>query len=127
MEAMEVPIGNIGERGCRRRRTGGWVWTAIAILGITWIDAIHAPRKLLLLIAIPILFAALGFLQAREQTCVFHAATGTRENDDGVVKLDVRARDDVARRARRVWSMSIVAALVITAAVYFITSLLQPT
>ena len=126
MEATEVPIGNIGERGCRRRRTGGWVWTSIAILAVTWIDATHAPRKLLFLLVVPVLFAALGFLQAREQTCVFHAARGTRENDDGVVKLDQRASADVARRARRVWLTSIVAAVAVTAAVYLVTSLLQP-
>ena len=127
MEATEVPIGNIGERGCRRRRTGARVWVAITLIALAWMEATHASRKLLLLLVIPIMFAALGIFQAREQTCVFHAATGTRENDDGVVKLDVRAKDDVARRARRVWLMSIVAALVLTAAVYFVTSLLQPT
>ena len=122
MEATEVPVGNIGERGCRRRRTGAWVWSAIAILGLTWIDAMHAPRQLLWLLVIPTLFAALGFLQAREQTCVFHAINGTRENDDGVVKLDARAKADVATRARRVWTVSIVVAVLVTAAVYFITS-----
>jgi len=125
MEATEVPIGNIGERGCRRRRTGARVWIAIALIALAWIEATHASRTLVLLLVIPIAFAALGVFQAREQTCVFHAVTGTRENDDGVVKLDVRAKDDVARRARRVWLSSIAAAVVVRLAVYFLTSLMS--
>jgi hypothetical protein len=120
MEATEVPVGNIGARGCQRRRLGGWVWAAIAIVGLVWMVATHASRTFALLLAIPVLFAALGFLQAREQTCVFHAITGTRENDDGVVKLDVRAREDVSRRARRVWLAAVASAAIVTAVVYFL-------
>jgi hypothetical protein len=123
MEAGEVPVGNIGARGCQRRRTGGWVWIVVGVIALGAMLAAHVPRALLSLLVIPITFAALGFIQAREQTCVFHAITGTRENDDGVVKLDPRAKSDVARRARRVWLMSIGIAVVTTAAVYLAASL----
>jgi hypothetical protein len=123
MEATELPVGNIGPRGCRRRRTGGWIWAAVAVVALAWMLFAHVSHGMLILLALPIALAALGFLQAREQTCVFHAAVGTRENDDGVVKLDPRARADVKRRAWRVGVSSVVVALVLTAAIYFLTAL----
>jgi hypothetical protein len=119
MEATEVPVGNIGARGCQRRRLGGWVWTVIAIITLVSFGEAHVSRGWVLVLAIPIALAALGFLQAREQTCVFHAAVGTRENDDGVVKLDPRAAPDVKRRAWRVAALSIAIAVLVTAIVYF--------
>jgi hypothetical protein len=120
MEASDVPVGNIGARGCARRRAGGWFWVVVALIALVWMIAAHASRGMLLVLALPIALAALGFLQAREQTCVFHAAIGTRENDDGVVKLDPRARDDVKRRALRVAGLSVALAVVLAAAIYFL-------
>ena len=120
MEATEVPVGNIGARGCQRRRMGGWIWSVIAVVLLAWMLAAHASRPLLLILVIPFTLAALGFLQAREQTCVFHAAIGTRENDDGVVKLDPRAASDVKRRSLRVGVSSVVIAVVLTAAIYLV-------
>ncbi|HEY4305825.1 MAG TPA: hypothetical protein VGM82_15235 [Gemmatimonadaceae bacterium] len=120
MEAAEVPIGNIGARGCRRRRWGAWFWSVMTVVIAFMILMSHVSRAMLFVLALPIALAALGFLQAREQTCVFHAALGTRENDDGVVKLDPRARDDVKRRAWRVGVSSVAIAVVLTAAIYFL-------
>jgi len=120
MEATEVPIGNIGARGCQRRRTGGWVWSVIAAIAAGWMLSAHVSRALLLLLSVPIFFAALGFLQAREETCVFHAINGTRENDDGVVKLDERAQPEVARRARRVWALSTAVTAGVLAIVFYV-------
>jgi hypothetical protein len=118
MEGTEVPVGNLGARGCRRRRAGGWIWSVVAVAALASMLAGQVRRAGLLILIIPIAFAALGFLQAREQTCVYHAALGTRENDDGVVKLDPRAKADVTRRARRVWIQSIVIAVVLALAIY---------
>jgi hypothetical protein len=118
MEATEAPVGNIGARGCRRRRAGGWVWSVITVIALAGMLAAHVSRSFLLILALPLALAALGFLQAREQTCVFHAALGTRENDDGVVKLDPRAAPEVKRRAWRVAVMSLAIAVLATAALY---------
>lgn len=122
MEATEFPVGNIGARGCRRRRAGGWTWLVVAIVALAWMFPAHVSRSFLLILALPLAFASLGFLQAREQTCVFHAALGTRENDDGVVKLDPRAAPEVKRRAWRVGAMSVVIAIVVTAAIYVLAA-----
>lgn len=120
MEATGVPVGNIGARGCRRRRTGGWFWSIIAVVALASMLVAHVARPLLLVLALPFAFAALGFLQAREQTCVVHAVIGTRENDDGVVQLDPRAAADVKRRAWRVSVSSVVIAVVLAAVIYLV-------
>lgn len=116
---MEAAVGNIGERGCRRRRMGGWVWGVVAVVALGVMIAMHVSRLLLLTLALPIGLSALGFFQAQEQTCVVHAVLGTRENDDGVVKLDPAQRAEVGRRARRVAAQSILAGLGGAAAIYY--------
>jgi hypothetical protein len=120
---MEATVGNIGARGCQRRRTGGYVWAAITLIALAAMVATHVSRTLMLLLVFPIAFAAFGFLQAREQTCVVHALLGTRENDDGVVKLDPRDQPEVRRRAWRVTIQSIVAAVVLTAVIYLVAGM----
>ena len=120
---MEATVGNIGARGCRRRRTGGYVWAGITLIALAVMAVMDVSRTLLLLLAFPIAFAAFGFLQAREQTCVVHALLGTRESDDGVVKLDPRDQVEVRRRAWRVTIESIVAAVALTAAIYLLAGL----
>jgi hypothetical protein len=97
------------------------VWLIVAIAAAAWMLAAHASRALLLLLAVPVALAALGFLQAREQTCVFHAVAGTRENDDGVVKLDPRARGDVIQRARRVALLSLAIAVGVAVVIYAVS------
>ena len=124
MEAAEARVGNIGERGCRRRRTGGYVWSIIAIVALAWMLRSHSSRVTLLALSIPIALAAFGFLQAREQTCVVHAMLGTRENDDGVVRLDPGDAPEVRRRSRRVIWQSLAWAAGITAVVFFFVGLI---
>ena len=115
MTSTEVPVGNIGARGCRRRRAGGWFWTIVVVIALVVMLVKHTPPAWAIVLSLPIALAALGFLQAREQTCVFHAALGTRENDDGVVKLDPRVRAEVSRRAWRVGVSSLLIAVVVSA------------
>ena len=115
---MEASGGNIGARGCRRRRAGGVAWAIAAVVAAGVLLAIHASRTTFLLLALPIAFAAFGFLQAREQTCVVHAMLGTRETDSGVTRLDAADRPEVRRRAWRVAVRSVAVAVLVTAAVY---------
>lgn len=61
-------VANIGERGANRRRRGGIVWIAVAIVALIAMVWTGAPRGFTLLLAIPIGLAAAGFLQAREKT-----------------------------------------------------------
>jgi hypothetical protein len=118
-----TPVGNIGRRGCQRRRTGGYVWLVIVVIALGWMLYAHVSRGALLFLAIPMVFAAAGLLQAREQTCVVHAMLGTRENDDGVLRLDPRDAPDVRRRAWRVGVQALATALVATIAIYLLAGL----
>jgi hypothetical protein len=115
---MARPVGNIGERGCRRRRGSGYVWLAVAAVGVILNVTTNGSRTALLALSIPIWLAALGFLQAKEQTCVVHALAGTRETDNGVTRLDPRDLPEVRRRAWRVGVLSVVIAVVVTAVIY---------
>jgi hypothetical protein len=65
---MPQHVDNIGERGARRRRRGGWIWAAVAVLVAIVLMTTHAPRSSRLVLAVPVALAALGFLQAREKT-----------------------------------------------------------
>ena len=118
MEALDGRAGNIGQRGCRRRRVGGYVWGIVAVAALAWLLTSESPRTMLLLLVVPIALAAIGFLQAREQTCVVHAMLGTRETDQGVVRLEAQDAPEVRRRSRRVMWESLAWAIGITVAVY---------
>jgi hypothetical protein len=99
------------------------VWSAVAAAALVWMLVSHAPRLTVLVLAIPVALAAVGFLQAREQTCVVHAMLGTRETDKGVVRLDPRDAPEVRVRSRRVLWLSTAWAVGITAVVYFLVGL----
>lgn len=120
MEAAEARVGNIGERGCRRRRIGGWVWAVVAAVMLGWLIMSHSPRAMLLTLAVPIALAAVGFLQAREQTCVVHAMLGTRETDHGVARIDPGDASQVRTRARRVMWEAIAWAVGIVVVIYVV-------
>jgi hypothetical protein len=100
------------------------VWSAVAAAALVWMLVSHAPRLTMSALAIPVALAAVGFLQAREQTCVVHAMLGTRETDQGVVRLDPSDAPEVGVRSRRVLWHSIGWAVGITAAVYVLVGLL---
>lgn len=117
-EVADMRMGNIGERGCRRRRLGGYLWSIVALVALGWMLASRSPRALLFVLVVPIALAAVGFLQAREQTCVVHAMLGTRETDQGVVRLEAQDAPEVRRRSRRVMWESMAWAIGITAAIY---------
>jgi hypothetical protein len=61
-------IPNIGARGAHRRLIGGYVWAVIAAAAFVFLVAQHAPRWTRMLLALPIVLGATGFLQAREKT-----------------------------------------------------------
>lgn len=115
---MTTPVGNIGERGCRRRRSSGYVWLAVAAVGVIVNMWTNGSRTALLALSIPIWLSALGFLQAKERTCVVHALAGTNETDGGVTRLDPRDLPAVRRRAWLVGVLSVVIAAVVTAIIY---------
>jgi hypothetical protein len=65
---MAEHVDNIGERGARRRRLIGWMWTVVTVVAVIALVAARAPRAARLFLALPVGLAAIGFLQAREKT-----------------------------------------------------------
>jgi len=74
---------NLSERGVRRRRTMGIIWLAISIVAAGSMILLNSARSWRLVLFVPFAFAAVGFLQARERTCVALGMAGKRENPDG--------------------------------------------
>lgn len=65
---------NIGARGIRRRGRMGVVWLVLGIIVAITLVATRAPHGWRLLVILPFTAAAIGFLQAREKTCIVLAA-----------------------------------------------------
>ncbi len=65
---MADRIANIGERGARRRLTGGVVWAIVSLIALAALLATHAPRWSRAWLVIPFALAAAGYFQARDKT-----------------------------------------------------------
>lgn len=65
-DAGRVP--NITERGRARRRTGGVVWSVVALAAAAWVLFAHRDGWWCAAVGVPVAMSALGFLQARERT-----------------------------------------------------------
>jgi hypothetical protein len=112
---------NIGPRGIRlRRRIGLAGFAAGAALGL-WLVLSHAPFAWRVFALGPFLIGALGWLQARERTCVSNAARGLRDPDadplpGGVERADVDAA--IGRRALSIRLRAFAIALALTALLF---------
>jgi len=83
MTDATVCIANIGPRERRRRVVFGAVMTAVTLAVVFWLFMAGVSRPLRVLVFLPAFMAALGYFQARAQTCVALAARGTMNMDDG--------------------------------------------
>jgi hypothetical protein len=112
---------NIGPRERRKRRVMG-VAALAAAAGLAFVlVAWGAPRWSRGAVFFPVWIAALGLLQAREQTCVALAARGLCNMDAGETPLeDPRAEVELRERARRITRRAaLIAALVTLVALAF--------
>jgi hypothetical protein len=97
---------NIGPRERRLRNIAGIIGTVITMLVVSALIETHAPRPYRLLLGIPVYLAAVGFLQARAQTCIGFARKGirvlgdSRSNAEQVV--DDGMKKAIASQARKV-------------------------
>ncbi len=68
-----------------------------------------------LVLVLPMIAAALGYFQAREQTCVRLAATGTQNLDVGhnVENRDPEFVTRTIEQAQKVWAKSVTATLLV--------------
>ena len=113
---MTDPVANIGPRGCRRRGMMGWIWLALGFAYVAVLSARGAPTAWYAGAAIPFFLGPLGYFQARDRTCVFLAAVGQRNLDEGAQRIT--DPDELARvraDAMRVWLRAAGAAAALTA------------
>jgi hypothetical protein len=90
---------NISPAGRHRRRRFGAQWTGIAIAAATAGFVLRLPWAARGIVALPAALAAIGFLQARRQTCVLRAHEGTFEREDFTTE---KAPEDEVAKSREV-------------------------
>jgi hypothetical protein len=73
---------NISPAGERRRRRFGIEWAGISVAALGAAVWFRAPWPVRALVVAPAAMAAIGFLQARRQTCVLRAREGKFEGED---------------------------------------------
>lgn len=98
---MGERVENITERGIRRRRAFGIVMLVVSLVAAAALVASDAPRWWRLSLAVPFALAAMGFLEAREKTCVVLGAMGARETPEGGYARMTPAECTIARRQGR--------------------------
>ena len=106
---------NIGPRERRKRRVMG-VAALAAGAGLAFaLVASDAPRWTRAAVFFPVWLAALGLLQAREQTCVALAARGVCNMDEGERAVeDEDTASELRDKARRINRRAILLAAIVT-------------
>lgn len=110
-------MANIGPKERKKRMVAGGVALLVFFVGATIVLWGMESRWWRLPLGLPLLAAALGFFQAREQTCVRLAATGSQNLDEG--EVEVADNDFLTRtleQAQKVWVKSLLATLLIMVA-----------
>ena len=108
---------NIGPRERRLRNQVGVAGAMLTLLTVAALIEVHAPFYARFLVIIPAYIAAMGFAQARAQTCVAFAKKGIRVLGDSRKDAEKVVEDSITRRiaaqARTVWvqASAVVAAL----------------
>jgi len=105
---------NIGPRERRKRNIVGVAGALVTVLTAAALIDSHASPLLRLVVVVPGMLAAMGFLQARAQTCVALAKQGIRVLGDEVERVDDRMSKAIAAQARRVWLQASAAVAALT-------------
>jgi hypothetical protein len=108
-------IANIGGREINKRLIFGiasLVATAILVVALFTIDA---PRPYRLLVFLPAWLAGLGFLQAREKTCIALAGRGVCNLGNGESEItDISERERLRKKSREITRRALVIAATLT-------------
>ena len=106
---------NIGPDERRKRRLMGVAALAAGAALAFALVAFGAPWWSRAVVFFPVWIAALGLLQAREQTCVALAARGLRNMDDGEVPVeDEGIARELREKARHINRRAMLVAAIVT-------------
>lgn len=102
---------NINPAEIEQRRNAGHLGLAIFIIVLAVMIALSLDRWLRLLLILPAILAASGYLQAKNKFCVGYGAAGLQhaDLDDAAVKV---ASEAVAKDKRRARQMNLQALLI---------------
>ena len=114
-EEMVTVCPNIGPAERRKRNIAGLVGAALTVLALGALLETRASWVMRLIVALPAFLAAMGFLQARAQTCVAFARKNIRVLDDGAGEKvdDTGMQQAIARQARAVYLQAFAATAVV--------------
>jgi len=115
MTDAQVCIPNIGRGQRRQRLLVGIAAFVVTVAAAVVLASGESPRLWRLGLFLPAFVAALGVMQAREQTCVALAARGVRNMDQGEERvLDAGADAQIRRQSRQVLVRAVLAAVLLT-------------
>lgn len=97
---------NINPRETANRRRIGYTAVVIFIIVLMVLVAISAPRLVRIILFLPAVFAASGFLQAKNKFCVGYAGAGM-QNADGNDMVGKKITDSMAARQDKARALSI--------------------
>jgi hypothetical protein len=111
---------NIGPAERAKRNRIGVVGSALTMLVAAAVLETHAAWPWRLLVGLPAMVAAMGFLQARAHTCVAFVAANIKvmgDSKSGQQVVDLAERDAFRRKARLIYAQGFAATAVIVAIV----------
>ncbi|MEO5534921.1 MAG: hypothetical protein ABIR17_07295 [Pseudolysinimonas sp.] len=114
---------NIGPAEIRQRRLTGWVSVAFAVAFLVLAFALQWPAALRLIVALPVVLAANGFLQAAFHFCVNFATRGLFNfgevgTTEAVHEAEYRRKDQ--RKALLIVVLSVAIAAVVAVGAFLI-------
>ncbi len=114
---------NIGREEIKRRKKAGWTGLILALVAILLLWMLDAPKAWRLLVFIPVVASATGFIQAYNKFCVYFGFGhlfnfGDMGKSDNIEQKEFRTKDRT--RAWQLLSYALGAGLVITVTVYFL-------
>ncbi len=115
---------NIGKSEIKRRKQAGWAGLIIIVILLGLLVYFNAPRPWRLVIFIPAMMTAIGFLQARMHFCAYFGMQGLFNfspdigKTDTVEQAEFRAMDK--RKARRIITYSAIIGAVVAIISYYL-------
>jgi hypothetical protein len=92
---------NIGGKEVTKRRLFGWISFVAALSLWAVLAALHIAAAWRVVVFIPAMLAALGFLQSRRRFCVMHGLSGTFKLGSAPANSGIVDQVDFRRQDRR--------------------------
>ena len=115
---------NIGPDEIKMRKKFGWISTGISVILFLFFLIFHTSPSYRLIIFLPIMSAAIGFLQAYFHFCVAFGFSGIYNvlkpagQTETVVQMEFRKQD--RQKAIKITVLAVLVGVIVTGVIYFI-------